>query len=75
MESELQETLHLHCELGALTDALVHDFSLGCTTLNTPVVCLSAYCIATSTETRKICTYKEPFQCTSLLKYVHSVSH
>lgn len=47
VESELQETLHPHCELGALIDALAHDFSLGCTTLNTAVVCLSAYCTAT----------------------------
>lgn len=47
VEGELQESLNPHCELGALIDALAHDFSLVCTTSNTALVCLSAYCIAT----------------------------
>lgn len=47
VEGELQESLNPYCKLGALIDALAHDFSLVCTTLNTALVCLSAYCIAT----------------------------
>lgn len=75
MESELQETFHPRCELGTLTDVLAHDFSLGCSNLKTPVMCMSAYCIATSIETRKICIYEEPFPCTKLLKYIQSVTY